>query len=159
MQNYHATFHTPHTVLGITTEDDAVTGIDFLPLTSHRVNPQNAFVAAVVEQLARYLINPKLAFDLPLNPRGTPHQTKVWRAMQAIPVGRVRTYGDIAREIGSSPRAVGQACGANPIPVIIPCHRVVGQSSLGGFMHSRESSELTIKAWLLGHEQSEAHAA
>lgn len=141
------------------TQADAVTGIDFLPVTTRVISPQNPCAAGVVEQLARYLSDPNFIFDLPLDARGTPHQSKVWQAMRAIPAGRVRSYGDIAREIGSSPRAVGQACGANPIPVIIPCHRVVSQSGLGGFMHSRESAELNIKAWLLDHEQLQARAA
>lgn len=159
MQNYHATFALPHATLGIRTENDSVIGIEFLPHSSHVAKPQNSLAAQVVEQLTCYFRDPNFIFDLPLQPKGTPHQAKVWRAMLAIPVGSVRTYGAVAREIGSSPRAVGQACGANPIPVIIPCHRIVGQAGLGGFMHSRASAELNIKAWLLAHEQSQAHAA
>lgn len=159
MQAYQATFALPHAVLGVLTEHGAVIGIDFLPVAALVIEPQNPVAALAVEQLDRYLRDPAFIFDLPLQLKGTPHQNKVWRAMLAIPAGRVRTYGDIAREIGSSPRAVGQACGANPIPVVIPCHRIVGQAALGGFMHSRASAELKIKAWLLTHEQSQAHAA
>lgn len=158
MQVYQATFALPHAVLGISAENDAVIGIDFLPVTAPVIEPQTSIAALAVEQLSRYLRDPAFVFDLPLQPKGTPHQNKVWRAMLAIPAGRVRTYGAIARELGSSPRAVGQACGANPIPVVIPCHRIVGQAGLGGFMHSRASAEVNIKAWLLGHE-SQARAA
>ena len=73
--------------------------------------------------------------------------------MQAIPRGQVLTYGEVAARIGSSPRAVGQACGNNPIPVIIPCHRIVGKASLGGFMHHSGGYALDIKRWLLVHEE------
>lgn len=70
---------------------------------------------------------------LPLDPEGTEFQKRVWREMQTIPSGNVKTYGEIAAALSSSPRAVGNACGANPIPILIPCHRVVSQSSLGGY--------------------------
>jgi len=78
----------------------------------------------------------------------------VWEAMQAIPAGETRTYGEIAAAIGSSARAVGGACGANPIPLVVPCHRVVASGGrLGGFMGAREEGfELAIKRWLLAHE-------
>jgi len=71
--------------------------------------------------------------DLPLDPGGTPFQNRVWSAMRKIPHGEVRTYGEVAKLLGSSPRAVGTACGANPIPILIPCHRIVGKASLGGY--------------------------
>lgn len=70
---------------------------------------------------------------LPLDPGGTAFQARVWAEMRKIPAGQTRTYGDIAKALKSSPRAVGTACGANPIPILIPCHRVVGQKSLGGY--------------------------
>jgi methylated-DNA-[protein]-cysteine S-methyltransferase len=71
--------------------------------------------------------------ELPLTPAGTPFQQAVWAAMRRIPAGQTRTYGEIAREVGGSPRAVGVACGANPIPILIPCHRVVAAGALGGY--------------------------
>ena len=72
--------------------------------------------------------------------------------MCAIPRGQTRQYGELAAQIGSSARAVGQACGNNPIPVVIPCHRVVGKSGMGGFMHHSGGYALDIKRWLLAHE-------
>jgi len=71
--------------------------------------------------------------SLPLDPGGTDFQRRVWTEMQKIKPGQVKTYGEIAGTLGSSPRAVGNACGANPIPILIPCHRVVAQNSLGGY--------------------------
>jgi methylated-DNA-[protein]-cysteine S-methyltransferase len=89
--------------------------------------------------------------DLPLAPAGTAFQQRVWAAMRAIPPGQTRTYGEIAREIGSTARAVGQACGANPIPILIPCHRVTAAAgALGGF--SGGDGPVT-KQWLLDHER------
>jgi methylated-DNA-[protein]-cysteine S-methyltransferase len=84
---------------------------------------------------------------------GTEHQRKVWQAMQAIPCGQTLTYGELATRIGSSAQAVGQACGSNPVPIVIPCHRVVGKTGLGGFMQHAEGESLDIKRWLLDHER------
>jgi len=71
--------------------------------------------------------------SLPLDPGGTDFQRRVWKEMQKIKPGHVKTYGEISKVLNSSPRAVGNACGANPIPILIPCHRVVAQNSLGGY--------------------------
>jgi methylated-DNA-[protein]-cysteine S-methyltransferase len=105
-------------------------------------------------QLQAYLDDPNFEFDLPLKLAGTHHRLQVWEAMQRIPAGAVRTYGDVARELHSSPRAVGGACGANPVPVIVPCHRIIGANgTIGGFMGAKgEGFELGIKRWLLEHE-------
>lgn len=85
-------------------------------------------------QLNAYFDGALTAFDLPLSPRGTEYRQKIWHAMRTIPYGDVRTYGDLAKSIGGAPRAVGGACGANPIPIFIPCHRVVGSNGkLTGF--------------------------
>jgi methylated-DNA-[protein]-cysteine S-methyltransferase len=85
-------------------------------------------------QLERYFDGELRDFDLPLAPAGTPFRQKVWRAMQEIPAGETRSYGELAAAVGSAARAVGGACGANPIPVIIPCHRVLAAAgALGGY--------------------------
>ncbi|MDR1529914.1 MAG: methylated-DNA--[protein]-cysteine S-methyltransferase [Burkholderiales bacterium] len=87
-------------------------------------------------------------------PHGTPFQQRVWKALQSIPSGEPSTYGEIARRLDTAPRAVGGACGANPIVLVIPCHRVVGRHSLGGFMHAEAGDPLRIKRWLLDHEET-----
>jgi methylated-DNA-[protein]-cysteine S-methyltransferase len=115
--------------------------------------PRDAFAREVCAQLHAYFENADFQFDLPLKLSGTRHQLEVWQAMRDIPLGSVLTYGYLAQLIHSSPRAIGQACGNNPIPIVIPCHRVVSKSGLGGFMHSSENSILDIKRWLLAHEQ------
>ena len=90
-----------------------------------------------VAQLKDYFNGGTAAFDLPLEPTGSPFQRRVWSALCTIPYGETRTYGILAKEIKTSPRAVGKACGANPIPIIIPCHRVVGAHSIGGYSGRR----------------------
>ena len=96
-------------------------------------------------------------FSCPVSPMGTAHDIKVWQAMVAIPYGQTRTYGDIAKEIGSAAQAVGNACGRNPLPIIIPCHRIVGSSGIGGFSGSRGDETVSTKQWLLQHERTHAH--
>ena len=84
--------------------------------------------------LAAYFAGERLDFDLPVAPEGTAHDLAVWREMQEIPAGGTRSYGEVARDIRSSPRAVGTACGRNPIPIVIPCHRIVAAGgALGGY--------------------------
>lgn len=80
------------------------------------------------DQLNEYFDGVRTAFDLPLQPEGTPFQQRVWRAMAQIPYGTVQSYGDIAKAISSAPRAIGHACGANPLPILLPCHRVLAAS-------------------------------
>jgi methylated-DNA-[protein]-cysteine S-methyltransferase len=150
--DYQAKLQAPFGVLGILCTDDALTGIEFLTPDTTLQPPRDAFAQKVNEQLFAYFADPDFRFDLPLQPGGTLHQNKVWQAMCAIPRGQVRTYGDLAAQIGSGPRAVGRACGNNPIPIFIPCHRVVGKSGMGGFMHHSSGYALDIKRWLLAHE-------
>jgi methylated-DNA-[protein]-cysteine S-methyltransferase len=91
-------------------------------------------LSAAKDQLSAYFEGRLKRFDLPLDPAGTPFRKTVWAAMLAIPFGRTRTYGEIAKELRSSARAVGGACGANPIPILIPCHRIVGSAGqMGGY--------------------------
>lgn len=147
-----ARFVTPFGVLGIHCEADALTGIEFLaPNTAPQV-PGSALAQAVCEQLEAYFADPDSRFDLPLRFGGTAHQNKVWQAMCAIPRGQTRQYGELASQLGSSPRAVGQACGNNPLPIIIPCHRVVSKAGVGGFNHRSGGYALEVKCWLLAHE-------
>lgn len=84
--------------------------------------------------LAAYFAGELRDFDLPVAPEGTAHDRKVWRAMRNIPAGQTRTYGEVARAIGSGPRAVGTACGRNPVPIVVPCHRIVAANgAIGGY--------------------------
>lgn len=127
----------------------------------------NPRLRAAIEQLEKWRSNPAFRFTLPLQPAGTDFQKRVWERLEAIPAGETRTYGELAKKLVSSPRAIGQACAANPLPVFIPCHRVVAARSMGGFAHqqplkdgdmgdSRQIFLLHAKHYLLERE-ADAH--
>lgn len=152
---FQACLRAPFATLGITTSDTHVTGIRFLaPSVPALAPPRNSLAYLACVQIQSYLQDGRFVFDLPLRLSGTRHRLEVWEAMQRIPAGAMRTYGDLARDIRSSARAVGGACGANPIPLVVPCHRVIAANrAIGGFMGQRvEGFELSIKRWLLEHE-------
>ncbi len=150
---YQVKLRVPFGVLGIHCENEMLSGITFLLSKSTVKKPRDDFERKVCEQLQAYFETADFQFDLPLKLPGTEHQVKVWQAMRDIPCGSVQTYGELSKLIHSSPRAIGQACGNNPIPIVVPCHRVVSKTGFGGFMHSTENSILDIKRWLLRHEQ------
>ncbi|HUI17549.1 MAG TPA: methylated-DNA--[protein]-cysteine S-methyltransferase [Alphaproteobacteria bacterium] len=104
-----------------------------LTIGGKEAHDETPLLVRAKEQLLDYFAGKRRHFELPLAPQGTPFQLALWRALSAIPYGERRTYGELAAALGSAARAVGGACGRNPIPVIIPCHRVVGAGSLGGF--------------------------
>ena len=150
---YAAKIRTPFAVLGIRTAAGAVIGIEYLPKTERPMAPTNALAERVVRQVERYLADPHFRFTLPLAHEGTPFRRRVWQALEGIPVGQSRTYGELARQLHTAPRAVGGACAANAIALVIPCHRVVGsQGSLGGFMKAVDGDPIAVKRWLLAHE-------
>jgi methylated-DNA-[protein]-cysteine S-methyltransferase len=150
---YSAKYRAPFAVLGIRTAGGAVTGIEYLPLRERVQAPSDALAERACRQLERYFADAEFRFTLPLAPDGTPFRRRVWDALATIPVSESRTYGELARLLHTAPRAIGGACGANPIALVIPCHRVVGsQGSLGGFMGVTDGDPLEIKRWLLRHE-------
>ena len=151
---YQAILPTPFALLGIRTEDDVLAEIVFLSRSAGALGPQDRVAARACAQIERYLADSEFRFDLPLASRGTPFQRRVWRKIAAIGAGRTRSYGELARELGSSPRAVGQACGANPVPLVVPCHRVLAAGGLGGFAHHEGGFHIAVKRWLLAHEGS-----
>ncbi len=106
------------------------------------------------EQLLAYCRDPRRLPDLPLRPAGSAFQRRVWAALREIPVGRTLRYGELAKQLDSAARAVGQACAANPYAPLVPCHRVVAAHGLGGFAGSTDGAGelLRIKRWLLLHE-------
>lgn len=150
---YQAKMLTPFAVLGIRTEEDWLTEIDYLPLKTPLLEPITLLAREVCAQLRAYLTDPQYTFDLCLHIQGTLYQQRVWQHIQAIPSGKTSSYADIAEQIHSAPRAVGRACGANKIPIVIPCHRIIAKNgNLGGFMNARDGMPLEIKRWLLKHE-------
>ena len=144
----------PFGTLGIVADDRHLLGVHFLPATVAAKTPKTNTIAHLAcVQLMAYLDNPQFIFDLPLKISGSKHQVDVWQGMRKIPAGKTMTYGALADSVGSSARAVGTACGQNPIPVIVPCHRIVAANGgLGGFMGGKLENPLIIKQWLLRHE-------
>ncbi|HTN50208.1 MAG TPA: methylated-DNA--[protein]-cysteine S-methyltransferase [Burkholderiaceae bacterium] len=140
---------------GIEVESDGewITGLRFVA-QPRPIEPVHELAERAARQLATYLADPRVEFDLPLKIRGTEFQRQVWGAIASIPCGSTRSYGAIAIELDAPARAVGQACGDNRLPVVIPCHRVIGATGIGGFAHSRDGFELAVKRWLLEHEDA-----
>ncbi len=125
--------------------------IELLPEKHALKSAENKAVQRVVEQIEAYFQNPRNDFNLPLIFKGTSFQQKVWQIIGGIPCGQVLTYSEIAAMLGSGPRAVANACGANHLPLVVPCHRVVAKHGLGGFMRGVDGG-MEIKQWLLKHE-------
>ena len=156
--NWDAIIEFPKMKVAVATREGRVAGIKYLPLSVDSMNPGNALAERAVRQIERYREDPDAKFDLPLLIEGTPFQLRLWEALCKIPRGRTLTYGEMARKLGGedfeSARSVGQACGDNRLPIVIPCHRVVAAGGVGGFGHSTDGYLLEAKRWLLMHERS-----
>lgn len=153
-RSYDAVVATPwaYLALGVRVRDDILIGIDFLTAPAMQHTPHTGIAGETAGQLQAYFRDPRSGFNLPLAPAGTAFQYRVWAAMRRIPAGETCSYGELARRLGSSARAIGGACRANPIPVVIPCHRVIATHGIGGFMGAVAGAGLRIKQDLLAHE-------
>lgn len=149
---WDAVIEFPIMKVGVSTRNDRVVEICYLPSSTAVIAPRNPLAERAARQLERYRADPDATFDLPLLIEGSPLQRAVWEAMCSIPRGQTRTYGDLAQQLGAEARAVGQACGDNRLPIVIPCHRVVAANGIGGFAHATEGFLIETKRWLLRHE-------
>jgi len=149
---FNAVIDAPFGKVGIRIEAGTVREIVYLPDSIRSVEPDTPLAKEAVAQIERYFERASATFDLPLADVGSAFQRRVWQAISDIPPGVVLTYGQLAKKIGSAPRAVGQACGANYFPLVIPCHRVVASSGIGGFANHDDGYFLKVKRWLLAHE-------
>ena len=152
-----AHYQTPIGQIEATLENDCIIELElgeFNPDTSGvRYDPDYADVQKQLgEQLRRYFSEPRNGFNVTMENRGTAYQRRVWLALQQIPVGQTRTYGQLAALLQSSPRAVGNACRQNHLPLLVPCHRVVAAYGLGGFGGATQGKRMAMKRWLLEHE-------
>ena len=149
----------PKFKLGVRTRGEHVVEIRYLPLSAQSVEPKNPLAEKAARQLERYRDDPDVKFDFPVKIEGSPLERGVWDAMCAIPRGATRTYGEIAKQLGAhfpvTARDIGQACGENRLPIVIPCHRVVAADGIGGFGHATGGYLLEAKRWLLNHEAPE----
>jgi methylated-DNA-[protein]-cysteine S-methyltransferase len=146
--------HSPLGPLTIIEDDGAIVAIDW---GWSRETEETGLLALARDQLVDYFDGARRGFSLPLSPTGTAFQKSVWARMMRIPYGGTESYATLAQALGSAPRAVGTACGANPIPVLIPCHRVVGA---GGRLTGYSGGDgLATKRYLLQHEGAVAAPA
>jgi methylated-DNA-[protein]-cysteine S-methyltransferase len=153
-KHYDAIVAAPGFALSIRCDgDDWVEEISFIEPRAEK-KARTSLAAETARQLHAYLKQPDFVFGLPLKPSGTIFQRRVWEQIAAIPCGITRTYGEVAQSLSNAPRAVGQACGANPFPLVVPCHRVIATGGgLGGFSRHGGGFLLDVKRWLLAHEQ------
>ncbi len=152
--HWDAVLELPFGKVGLRCAPAEVQALEYLPDATQPLAPVSALAREVRDQLLAYCRNPRHRFDLPLAAAGTAFQRRVWTLLVETPCGVTQTYGEAARKLGSAARAVGQACAANPYAPVIPCHRVVAATGLGGFAHSLDPGGelLRIKRWLLQHE-------
>jgi methylated-DNA-[protein]-cysteine S-methyltransferase len=154
MDEQRAVIETPVGPVGLRTRQGAVVEVRFArgePLCA----PTGALAAEAARQVGEYFRGERRAFALPLRrpETATDFQHRLWDALERIPFGQTRTYGEVARDLGTSPRAVGGACARNRLPLVIPCHRVVAKQGLGGFSGDWENGlAADVKAVLLAHE-------
>ena len=153
---YQTIIVTPVGPVGLAAEGDVLVRLDFVPDGMALLPYHNAILDEAVRQLNAWFKSPLFRFDLPIRADGSEHQQRVWAGISDIGPGETQTYADLAHRIGSVARAVGGACGCNPLPIIIPCHRVVAANGLGGFNANRGGRDwLPIKRWLLTHEKTD----
>ena len=154
--NYTAIINSPIGFLGILINDSHtnITRIDFLNKKHALKSSTIPLINQAIKELEKYFNNPHHIFTTPIQASGTALQQKIWSAMQKIPVGKTLSYSDLAEKIKTSPRVIGNACRANPIPLIIPCHRIVAKNHLGGFAGEIAGELINMKTWLLQHEQA-----
>lgn len=154
---HSAIIPTPFGKLALYAEEDNLLALCYVPPNSQLKAPTDALLLETQRQLELYFKQPSYHFHLPLKPQGSMFQQRVWHAISMIGVGQTQTYGALAQQLNTSPRAIGRACGTNPFPLIVPCHRVVAAHGLGGFAQTSTTGYLlAIKRWLLMHEQQPA---
>ncbi|MDP1603715.1 MAG: methylated-DNA--[protein]-cysteine S-methyltransferase [Legionella sp.] len=144
-------FNTPFGWLNMAFDEHYIYRCIFTDKPVSSTHPATKQSQLIESELDNYFNNCHHRFQLPLKPQGSVYQQRVWNALLVIPVGRTVTYGELAQTLQSSPRAIGQACKKNPLALFIPCHRVVGKTSQGGYMGRADA--LCYKTSLLNHEQ------
>lgn len=145
---YTAIIQTPIGKLGISTVDHLLIRLDFLTDDKALIDPNEEAVNNIANQLNQYFQCPLFQFNIPYHLRGTLFQQRVWKTLSKLPIQKTVNYGTLAKKLNTGARAIGNACRANPLPILIPCHRVVAQGNLGGY----KGKEIAIKKWLLNHE-------
>lgn len=153
-QQYNAVIKLPFATVGLMFAGGILKRVDYLKSNVQRIAPKGLVAKHVCFQLENYCVKQgtKSNFDIVYESTGTIFQRKVWKKIGKIPYGKVKTYGDIAKSLKTSPRAVGNACRVNPLVLVVPCHRVVSAKDIGGYSGQSAGQMVKIKKWLLAHE-------
>lgn len=150
---YSCVIDTPVGKMGVDIAGDFVVRVAYLSASVRLIPPRDSVSRRVVSEIRQYFCDPAFKFSVAIELRGTILQKKIWDALQTIPVGVTKTYGELAQIVATSPRVIGNACGRNPIPLIVPCHRVVAAMDIGGYCGGNSDPNfMRIKRWLLTHE-------
>lgn len=154
MIKYTAVIDTPFARLGIIAADNEITKISYVTDQAPSIKCVPAIIRELEQQILQYIKHPTISFTIPYRLNGTKHQMSLWKILKKIPPGNVETYGNLAELMHSSARAVGNACRQNPLPIIIPCHRVVAKNHIGGYAGDITGENIIIKQWLLANEKN-----
>ena len=139
------TFSSPLGMLEITEEDGALVSILFVSSSTPPTPPSTPLLSKAKNEMEEYFRGERSSFTLPLSPKGTPFQKKVWEITSTIGYGETKSYGEIAEIMGSKAyRAIGSALGANPLPIVIPCHRVKAKASIGGYSGGLDKKRILL---------------
>lgn len=149
--SYTAVIRAPFGRLGILATTTIVK-IKFLDSDAPLKPTKNPIVQQLAHELNLYFKNPNFRFTTHYQAHGTAFQQRVWNALVQLPSGKTITYGELAKQLKTGARAIGNACRANPVPFLIPCHRVLSKWGLGGFSGDQTGKKIAIKQWLLTHE-------
>ncbi len=150
---FQTIFNAPFGPIRLHADEYGLQQIELFPIPSNVANRASTILQQLEQQLTVYFSNAQIQWEISLPTKGTAFQQKVWRYMQAIPVGETRSYGEVAKALNSSAQAVGNACRANHFPIVIPCHRIVSKLGLGGFAGQTSGDSINVKRWLLDHER------
>lgn len=151
-QTFDAVIDSPVGRLGIRMQGKALSRLVFLSGRHRLIEADSGPANDVLCSLEAYFENPGQVLGVVVQLSGTPFQRRVWQGLSSIQVGKVMTYGALAAQLGSGARAVGNACRSNPVPIVVPCHRVVAGNGLGGFAGDSHGRLVSAKRWLLEHE-------
>ncbi len=150
--SYQAVLSSPIGKIGIRSSERELLGIDYLTDDFALIKPKNSIAKETVEQLLCYFADPTYTFDIPLSLNVSAFQKTVLESLKQIPIGATQSYATLAKNLKTSPRPIGSACRKNPVPIIIPCHRIVAEKDIGGYSGDKHGRMIEIKRWLLQHE-------
>lgn len=152
MKDDRAIIKTPFGLLRLESKGNELFKVEWLTEQLPEQSPQSYFLTNVIQQLQEYWADPTIKFSIDKVNQGTIFMNKVWQTLEQIPAGETRTYGELAKSLNTSARAIGNACRNNPYPLFVPCHRVVSAAGLGGYDGQVRGEKLDIKKRLLAHE-------